>query len=614
MENICDTEITTWATLIDAIENIGIIFLCPFVISGDDCPGADEIGYRVKDNDQIQLLCEPSNTGDSLCTIDCPGIHFEILPFGTLILDGITLRGSQNTAIRIKSYGALEALNSAFEDNVNNSGNGGAINAEKNSRMAIEYTRFQKNEGISGGAIYLRGSAFMKGSIFLDNKASGGGGSIYVGPSAKTSLTENLFSGNKALIYGPAVFDAEGGIIILGENSGCGNNNGGSFPIDCNGVSSLPRGGMGEQCATFALDCIVPTPLPSTTSFPSSSPSRSSKPSFHPSESPSSLPSLSSTKPSIHPSESPSSLPSSSSTKPSIRLSEYPSSSTAPSVHFFDLNAPGLMTLSPSIVCFPQSSLPSRRPSQYPISALSGKKKLSSTTPPSYQSLNLSRSPETLIGYTDIDLEEEGDFLLPTTTDNADDTTNFNGDIQDTNKNEQGDDYNNNFVEDDPNNFEEDAGTTDDIDDDHFNERDYPLNDDQLIDTNNDFANADEENDKDMNEEESSRFDGGFQTDSAISDSKHDEKMETNTMTHNMANDNDDSISNGYKSDRCFETQYFDVGRIWGQKYYNDHMVEWVLNNPQKVLDERWVQTGAWFSDDKPTSYARFKRKISCNN
>jgi len=258
---ICDTEITTWQTLINAIEepyNHGIIFLCPFVISDNACP-ADEIGYQIKENDHIQLLCEPSDMGHSQCTIDCPGIHFEILSYGGLVLDGITLRGSRKSAIRIQSNGSLMTINSVFEDNINSFGNGAAINALFNSKMIIEDTRFQKNKGLSGGAIYLQGNTFLKGSTFFNNTAtSGGGGAVYVGANGKTSLSGNSFVGNDAFLFGPVVFDAEGGVTVQGKNSGCGNNG----SINCNGISALINGT--EQCDDFFTDCIAPTFSPTT--------------------------------------------------------------------------------------------------------------------------------------------------------------------------------------------------------------------------------------------------------------------------------------------------------------------------------------------------------------
>jgi len=350
---ICDTQITTWQTLIDAIEepyNHGIVFLCPFIISGDECP-IDERGYQVKENDHIQLLCEPSDMGHSECTIDCPGIHFEILPRGALVLDGVTLRGSENSAVRIQSNGSLMTINSVFEDNINSFGNGAAINAFKDSEIIIEYTRFKNNEGLSGGAIYLQGNAFMKGSIFLDNKAIGaGGGAIYVGANGKTSLTENMFAGNSALLFGPAVFDAEGGVTVKGENSGCGNNG----SINCSGVSALINGT--EQCDNFILDCIAPTSSPTT--FPSESPIiLSSKP-------PSTTPSLSPSRAVyFFPSITPDSM--SPTRKSSTRFSRTPISpnpSSRPSL------SPVKLSSAPSLYPSQSPTLSSTHASKEPIS------------------------------------------------------------------------------------------------------------------------------------------------------------------------------------------------------------------------------------------------------
>jgi len=363
---ICDTQISTWETLVNAINkpsNHGIVFLCPFDISSVDCP-KNEIGYQVRENDHIQLLCEPSNMGHSQCTVDCPGIHFEILPYGALVLDGITLRGSENNAIRIQSQGNLMTINSFFENNINRFGNGGAINAFKNSEMIIEYTRFQNNEGLSGGSIYLQGNAFMKGSIFLDNMASsGGGGAIYVGADGKTSLTENSFVGNDALLFGPAVFDAEGGVSIQGENSGCAN----IGSINCDGVSNLIDGM--EHCDDFNMDCMAPTSSPthfsSATLFPSSSPSH--KPSQKPSNEPliSEFPTLqSSKKPSAvsssFPSHEISAIPTTSpSRKSSTRFSMNPVSSSPSTLLPVELSSSSLIHHSKSPSSLPLNSLTS---------------------------------------------------------------------------------------------------------------------------------------------------------------------------------------------------------------------------------------------------------------
>jgi len=356
--SICDTDIETWESLINAIEepnNGGIIFPCPFTISGKGCP-VNNVGYQVES--MVELLCEPSGVDHSLCTIDCPGTHFEILSGGSLVLDGITLRGSENSAIRMYGKGSLLTINSVFENNTNNIGNGGAINAFQDSIVNIDSTRFQNNEGQRGGAIYLQGSAFIRGSVFLTNTAfDGGGGAIYVGRNGKTSLANNIFVRNNALLYGAAVFDAEGGITIQGKNTGCGN----IGSINCNGVSRL-LSGM-EQCDDFNIlldNC--PTSSP-TTMLPSS------KNSLFPSSLPSQKPNIKFNDITPIPS-SPTNLPSDTLFPSYLPSSQKPSTnniSATPSYMFNDLvpTSSSSPTVLPSDTLLP-SSLPSKKPSTTP--------------------------------------------------------------------------------------------------------------------------------------------------------------------------------------------------------------------------------------------------------
>jgi hypothetical protein len=115
---LCDTEVSTWIELVEAIDqNAGIVFLCPFTIQGEGC-SSDTGGLQVKPNNHIELLCEPSfsaASGQPGCVIDCPGTHFDIFANGSLLLDGITLRGSTNSAVRIQSRGSFVTYNAIFE-------------------------------------------------------------------------------------------------------------------------------------------------------------------------------------------------------------------------------------------------------------------------------------------------------------------------------------------------------------------------------------------------------------------------------------------------------------------------------------------------------------------
>lgn len=145
------------------------------------------------------------------------------------------------------------------------------MNAKRSSNVEIMYSRFQNNQGLNGGGIFHLGDAYVKGSVFLDNRApEGGGGAIYAGSDATGTLLQNIFAGNEAAFFGPAVFDGSGAATSQEENSGCGNSftNGAS---GCDGISSLQSGA--ETCDEFIIDCLTPTSSPtSPTASPSSLP------------------------------------------------------------------------------------------------------------------------------------------------------------------------------------------------------------------------------------------------------------------------------------------------------------------------------------------------------
>ena len=347
---VCDTTPRSWDDLLAAIEMYGgILFLCPFTISGDGCP-SDTNGYPV--TSEVYLLCEQSYDGNVQrgCVIDCPGTHFDVLPSGLLFLDGVTMRGSTATSVRVRDRGSLTVYNSVFERNFNDDGNGGAINAKKNSVMEINFSRFQNNRGNNGGGIFQLGDAHLKGSVFLDNEASeGGGGAIYTGSDASSTLNQNMFAGNQASLFGPAVFDNSGAVSLQEENIACGNAFTGAS-TGCDGISSLHSGV--ETCEEFTVECITPTssPTASLSSLPTTAPS--AHPSVAPSSSPISSPSR---RPSSQPSHQPSSSPIFS---PSLVPSADPSISPSdqPSLH---------SSVSPTVTTGP-SQQPSRSPSEPP--------------------------------------------------------------------------------------------------------------------------------------------------------------------------------------------------------------------------------------------------------
>jgi len=126
----------SWESLINAIELSfdGFLMLCPFEISGENCPPVDESGYTLSFETQsnLYLMCEsvvsfgpPSGIpgGEDIsfaatgtgCIIDCPGIHFKVGKYTSLSLDSITLRGSTSSAIQVNNQGMVNAFNSYFQ-------------------------------------------------------------------------------------------------------------------------------------------------------------------------------------------------------------------------------------------------------------------------------------------------------------------------------------------------------------------------------------------------------------------------------------------------------------------------------------------------------------------
>ena len=125
---LCDSlPQENWESLVDVIQASfgGFVMLCPFEISGEGCPPEQDFpGYVVDKQENFYLMCEalyssgspnalhPSETG---CIIDCPGTSFELRENASLTIDSFTIRGSQQTAIRIGGFASLNLFNSFME-------------------------------------------------------------------------------------------------------------------------------------------------------------------------------------------------------------------------------------------------------------------------------------------------------------------------------------------------------------------------------------------------------------------------------------------------------------------------------------------------------------------
>ena len=129
---------------------------------------------------------------------------------------------------------------------------GGAIYAKPYSAIELSFSEFWDNDSVTGGAVYVEGTANCFGSTFAANKATTQGGAIYASSTASVSVGRNIFAGNGAGQDGSSVF-VNGAQFYASQNVGCDN-------TGCNGVANI--GG----CLQFEQICSSPTASP-TISF-----------------------------------------------------------------------------------------------------------------------------------------------------------------------------------------------------------------------------------------------------------------------------------------------------------------------------------------------------------
>lgn len=163
----------SWKSLTDILDSSnGFAIVCPFRISGKECPKDNE-SYKVKEED-LYVMCDSVSQSslEPSCVIDCPGTHFEVKSGTKLTLDGLTLMGSRNSAVKVQSQGYLTTYNAIFLKNRRQSGNGAAIYAEEGSELSLMYSRFEQCEAHNGGAVFHLGAAVISGNSFIDNRAT----------------------------------------------------------------------------------------------------------------------------------------------------------------------------------------------------------------------------------------------------------------------------------------------------------------------------------------------------------------------------------------------------------------------------------------------------------
>lgn len=211
----------TWAAFVEAVSeslDYGFAFLCPFEITGKDCPSYEDYpdGLAVSQSSDHFLICDPFLYGydvDSECIIDCPGRHFTVDGSSQLTVERFTLSGATNSSIKVEEGGSLKLFNSIV---INNAGiYGGAIHGGSNSIIDIEYSQFFRNTASYGGSMYGSQdcSVEVTNSIFEENIASIAGGAIATEVWADAKFDNTKFHRNEA---------ASGGAMYLAEYSNIG--------------------------------------------------------------------------------------------------------------------------------------------------------------------------------------------------------------------------------------------------------------------------------------------------------------------------------------------------------------------------------------------------------
>jgi hypothetical protein len=243
----------TLSNLHDTVDKSrGLLRLCPFKISGDNC---DVEGQPyVSEFRRLQMICMDSD--NSGCKIDCSGRHFEVDSGKQLFLEGFELRGATDSSINVKSRAVLISKYNKFVRN--KAVKGGAIKSDKNSRVQLQFNEFFNNEADdSGGALYMEGMfVTVSGCSFVENVAVNGGG-IYVASlqeSRRLNVVQSTFASNSATFNGASIhLDGSNIFYFESKNLGCDN----ADPADCNGAFKSD-----VTCEEFEGVCESPTAYP----------------------------------------------------------------------------------------------------------------------------------------------------------------------------------------------------------------------------------------------------------------------------------------------------------------------------------------------------------------
>ena len=136
-----------------------------------------------------------------------------IQAYGKVNISGGTFKNNKaSSGEAVYSSGELSISKTTFENNTANWG--GAIFASK--KLTLDETTFKNNKVKSaGGALYLQGGGYIKGSSFTENSAGVSGGAIYC-QNLKLDLDGTTFTENSSVSDGGAIYCKNADLNIYG--------------------------------------------------------------------------------------------------------------------------------------------------------------------------------------------------------------------------------------------------------------------------------------------------------------------------------------------------------------------------------------------------------------
>lgn len=185
--------------------------------------------YAITGNDTVRLIAVEGDLTISNLTLangyadgqgpgSSGGYGGALYVDGDAEITGCTFTDNESTIKGGAVYvtGSVEITESMFEDNATKSG-GGAVYAVGD--IDITNTAFESNKALNGGAVFGEVNVFVDGGTFVGNEASDAGGAIYTASETgltvgDTYITNSMFEGNEAGVYGGAVGAFDGDLSV----------------------------------------------------------------------------------------------------------------------------------------------------------------------------------------------------------------------------------------------------------------------------------------------------------------------------------------------------------------------------------------------------------------